>query len=189
MTHTCTHIYDNGGICKSAAVTGQKFCAPHVRFRARQLRLAQVRARNERFDLKLPPLEDMPTVVSALNHVVEAVAAELLDLKRTDFLLKSLRFAAQALKNSDKWLIDVLTRTLDGRLAILELKADEDIHLPLQGLDYRARVRYHQNEGGFVRHGYFAGRELSAAHLLYLVLSSRSPATDSLLRYLSPQIG
>jgi len=35
-------------------------------------------------------------------------------------------------------MIDVLTLTRDGRLAVVELKADEDIHLPLQGLDYWA---------------------------------------------------
>ena len=67
-------------------------------------------------------------------------------------------------------MLDVLTCTLDGRLAVLELKADEDIHLPLQGLDYWARVRWHQQHGEFTRNGYFAGRELSSAPpLLYLV--------------------
>jgi hypothetical protein len=101
MIHTCTFIYDNGGICNSAAVRGGTFCASHLHHRARLMRIAQVRARNERFDLKLPPIESMPTVLSALNHIVEAVAADMLDLKRADFLLKSLRFAAQALKNSD----------------------------------------------------------------------------------------
>jgi hypothetical protein len=35
--------------------------------------------------------------------------------------------------------IDVPT-TRSGGLAVLELKADDDIHLPLQGLDYRARA-------------------------------------------------
>ena len=88
-------------------------------------------------------------------------------------------------------MIDVLTCTNDGRLAILELKADEDIHLPLQGLDYWARVRWHQQSGGFLRNGYFAGRELSdALPLLYLVAPAlrTHPSTDVLLRYLSPQI-
>jgi hypothetical protein len=71
---------------------------------------------------------------------------------------------------SDRAMLDVLTCTLDGRLAVLELKADEDIHLPLQGLDYRARVHWHQQRGEFARQGYFAGRELSsAAPLLFLV--------------------
>ena len=100
---TCTHIYDDGGLCNSAAVTGQRFCSSHLHHRARLMRIAQHRARNQRFDLKLPPIESMPTVLSALNQIVEAVAADVLDLKRADFLLKSLRFAAQALKNSDKW--------------------------------------------------------------------------------------
>ena len=96
-----------------------------------------------------------------------------------------------AFASSDRAMIDVLTCTLDGRLAILELKADEDIHLPLQGLDYWARVRWHQQNGGFLRNGYFAGRELSdAPPLLYLVAPAlrTHPSTDTLLRYLSPQI-
>jgi len=85
----------------------------------------------------------------------------------------------------------VLTCTLDGRLAILELKADEDMHLPLQGLDYWARVGWHQQRGEFARQGYFAGREVSSAPpLLFLVAPALRvhPATDVLLRYLSPQI-
>ena len=92
---------------------------------------------------------------------------------------------------SDRAMLDVLTCTLDGRLAVLELKADEDIHLPLQGLDYWARVRWHQQRGEFARQGYFAGRELSSAPpLLFLVAPALRvhPATDVLLRYLSPQI-
>jgi hypothetical protein len=100
---TCKHSYDTGGTCNSAAVTGRDYCGSHLRYRARQLRIAQVRARNQRFDLKLPPIESMATVFSALNQIVEAVAADMIDLKRADFLLKTLRFAAQALKNSDKW--------------------------------------------------------------------------------------
>jgi hypothetical protein len=96
-----------------------------------------------------------------------------------------------AFASTDRAMIDVLTCTLEGRLAILELKADEDLHLPLQGLDYWARVRWHQQNGGFQRNGYFAGRELSdAPPLLYLVAPAlrTHPATDTLLRYLSPQI-
>jgi hypothetical protein len=96
-----------------------------------------------------------------------------------------------AFASTDRAMIDVLSCTLDGRLAILELKADEDIHLPLQGLDYWARVRYHQQNNGFQRNGYFAGRELSdAPPLLYLVAPAlrTHPSTDTLLRYVSPQI-
>ncbi len=92
---------------------------------------------------------------------------------------------------TDRAMLDVLTCTLDGRLAVPELKANEDIHLPLQGLDYWARVRWHQQHGEFTRNGYFAGRETSSAPpLLYLVAPALRvhPTTDALLRYLSPRI-
>ncbi len=96
-----------------------------------------------------------------------------------------------AFASADRAMLDTLTCTLEGRLAVLELKANEDIHLPLQGLDYWARVRWHQQHGEFTRNGYFAGRELSSAPpLLYLVapVLHLHPRTDILLRYLSPRI-
>lgn len=96
-----------------------------------------------------------------------------------------------AFSASDRAMIDVLTMTRDGRLAVVELKADEDIHLPMQGLDYWSRVAWHHNRGEFQRFGYFAGAELRAQKpLLYLVAPALHihPATDILLRYLSPEI-
>jgi hypothetical protein len=96
-----------------------------------------------------------------------------------------------AFSASDRAMIDVLTCTRDGRLAVLELKADEDIHLPLQGLDYWARVLWHHSRGEFVEHGYFPGVELSPQRpLLFLVAPSLRvhPAVDKLLRFFSPQI-
>jgi hypothetical protein len=88
-------------------------------------------------------------------------------------------------------MIDVLTITREGRLAVIELKADEDIHLPLQGLDYWSRVAWHHARGEFQRFGYFPGRELTAEKpLLYLVAPALHvhPATDTLLRYVSPEV-
>ncbi len=96
-----------------------------------------------------------------------------------------------AFSGADRAMIDVLTTTSAGRLAVVELKADEDIHLPLQGLDYWARVEWHHARGEFPRYGYFEGRELSAEKpLLFLVAPALHvhPATDTLLRYLSPEI-
>jgi hypothetical protein len=91
----------------------------------------------------------------------------------------------------DRAMIDVLTVTRAGRLALVELKADEDIHLPLQGLDYWSRVEWHYTRGEFSRCGYFEGRELSAGKpLLFLVAPALHvhPAMDTLLRYVSPEI-
>ncbi len=92
---------------------------------------------------------------------------------------------------SDRAMIDVLTCTHEGRLAVLELKADEDIHLPLQGLDYWARVEWHRSRGEFERFGYFPGRQLSPQPALLCLVAPAlhvHPATDTLLRYLSPDI-
>jgi hypothetical protein len=96
-----------------------------------------------------------------------------------------------ALSGADRAMIDVLAVTPAGRLAVVELKADEDIHLPMQGLDYWARVQWHHARGEFARFGYFEGRELSADKpQLFLVAPALHvrPSTDTLLRYLSPEI-
>jgi hypothetical protein len=96
-----------------------------------------------------------------------------------------------AFSASDRAMIDVLTCTHAGRLAVLELKADEDIHLPLQGLDYWARVLWHHRRGEFQQYGYFGGVQLSSQPpLLFLVAPSLRvhPAVDTVLRYFSPEI-
>ena len=105
-----------------------------------------------------------------------------------DRLQTSCRYSqVPAFSASDRAMIDVLTTTHAGRLAVVELKADEDMHLPLQGLDYWARVEWHHARGEFPRFGYFEGREKP---LLFLVApaSHVRPSTDTLLRYLSPEI-
>lgn len=96
-----------------------------------------------------------------------------------------------AFSASDRAMVDVLTCTRDARLAVLELKADEDMHLALQGLDYWARVLWHHSRGEFQQYGYFSGRQLSLQPpLLMLVAPSLRvhPATDTVLRYFSPVI-
>ncbi|HET7871836.1 MAG TPA: hypothetical protein VFL42_04950 [Terriglobales bacterium] len=110
-----------------------------------------------------------------------------------DSRLDSARVYSQvpAFSASDRAMIDLLTCTRDRRLAVLELKADEDIHLPLQGLDYWARVKWHHGRDEFRKFGYFSGLELaSQPPLLFLVAPSLRvhPSIDRVLRYFSPQI-
>ena len=96
-----------------------------------------------------------------------------------------------AFSAGDRAMIDVLTTTHKGRLAVIELKADEDIHLPLQGLDYWSRVDWHHARGEFQKFGYFAGRELSSEPPLLLLVAPAlhvHPTSDALLRCLSPKI-
>jgi hypothetical protein len=81
--------------------------------------------------------------------------------------------------------------TRDGRLAVLELKASEDIHLVMQAVDYWLRVRFHHDQDDFRRYGYFQGIELNGkAPLLFLVAPGFRfhPSTDIVLRFLSPEI-
>lgn len=100
---------------------------------------------------------------------------------------------------SDRGMLDLLSVDKDGRLAVIELKADEDLHLALQGLDYWVRVRWHHQQnpdassglGEFQRHGYFGGMRLAeGAPRLYLVAPALCvhPATEVVLRYLSPRV-
>ncbi|WP_229741107.1 hypothetical protein [Silvibacterium dinghuense] len=96
-----------------------------------------------------------------------------------------------AMGTADRGLLDLLAVTRSGRLAIVEVKADDDLQLPLQSLDYWARVRELQQQGSLTSHGYFQGMELSATPpLLYLVspILRVHPATDTVLAHLSPEI-
>jgi hypothetical protein len=99
----------------------------------------------------------------------------------------------------DRGMLDLLGVTTDGRLAVIELKADDDLHLALQGLDYWIRVRHHHLQtadqvtglGEFQRHGYFKDVLLSPLPpRLYLVAPALRihPATEIVLRYLSPRV-
>jgi hypothetical protein len=100
---------------------------------------------------------------------------------------------------ADRGMLDLLSVDKDGRLAVIELKADDDLHLALQGLDYWIRVRWHHLEnpdkmsglGEFQSHGYFGGVRLAeGAPRLYLVAPALRvhPATEVVLRYLSPRV-
>ena len=96
-----------------------------------------------------------------------------------------------ALASADRGMLDLLGVTRGGRLAVLELKASEDLHLPFQGLDYWMRVRALHRAGEFVRTGYFPDVELvGAAPLLYFVVPSlRLHSTfETLLKHVSPEV-
>ena len=115
------------------------------------------------------------------------------DITRIDPALSPLHVYPQvpAFSGSMRGVIDILTATHGGRLAVVELKLHEEINLPLQGLDYWLRVNWLQQRNQFQESGYFRGVELSPSPpLLYLV----SPAfrfhssTEKLLSYFAPQI-
>lgn len=115
------------------------------------------------------------------------------DVTRIDAALDP-RFAyAQVLANAggDHGILDILTVTRTGRLAIIELKATEFLSLPLQAADYLLRIKRHLEQGDLARYGYFPNMELQTVPpIVYLVAPALRfhPATDSILRNLSPQL-
>ncbi|HET7103866.1 MAG TPA: hypothetical protein VFI20_07235 [Terracidiphilus sp.] len=133
-----------------------------------------------------------------LESRLRAGISELLPRLRGDLLCSQV----PALGSGERGMLDLLTLDRDGRLTVMELKADEDLHLPMQALDYWIRVRALNDDrrpaadGGppasaFERMGYFAGTEVSALppRLLLAAPALRiHPANETVLRYLAPQI-
>lgn len=96
-----------------------------------------------------------------------------------------------AFAGGDRGMIDLLSVRRDGRLMVLELKANEDLHLPLQGLDYWLRVRQVHAAGDLQRHGYFGGVELSDAPPLLMLIAPAlriHPANETVLRFFKPEV-
>ncbi len=96
-----------------------------------------------------------------------------------------------AVVGGDRGVLDLLAVERGGRLAVIELKASEDVHLPLQALDYWMRVRWHAERGDFSRQGYFPGIPLSREWpRLLLVAPSLEfhPKTETVLKYFAPEI-
>ena len=96
-----------------------------------------------------------------------------------------------AFSRTDRGVIDILTATRDGKLAVIELKLEEQIDLPFQALDYWLRVEKLRQQGKFQDYGYFQGVTLTDARpLLYLVVPAFRfhSTTTRLLRYLDSSV-
>lgn len=100
---------------------------------------------------------------------------------------------------SDRGMLDLLAVTIDRRLAVIEIKADEDLQLAMQGLDYWIRVRDHHlanvdpatGLGDLQRLGYFPETRLrSEPPLLFLVAPALRihPSTETILRHFDPRV-
>jgi hypothetical protein len=133
-----------------------------------------------------------------LESRVRSQLAGLLPGLRGDLLYSQV----PALSKGDRGMLDLLTLDRNGRLVVMELKADEDLHLPLQALDYWIRVRAlnadrQPGPGGsrpvsaFEREGYFEGAEVSPLEPRLLLIAPAlriHPANESVLRYFSPKV-
>jgi hypothetical protein len=132
-----------------------------------------------------------------LESRLRAGIAELLPGLRGDLIYTQV----PALSSGDRGLLDLLTLDRNGRLVVIELKADEDLHLPLQALDYWIRVRALNDDrqstaGGrpltaFERQGYFDGAEVSPLEPRLMLAAPAlriHPANELVLHYFSPKV-
>ncbi len=148
---------------------------------------------------------------------IEALAAHLLNLRsqpgplrlkdpeewlasqvraRLDVVDASLRPApiyseAPACVGGQRGVIDLLAVDNSGRLTIVELKASQDLHLPLQALDYWIRVKWHLEREEFTSRGYFPGIELRKDAPRLLLVSPAlefHPTTETILQFFSREV-
>ncbi len=125
------------------------------------------------------------------EHWLESALRENLEQVEASLLPSPVYGQVPAFAGGERGVLDLLAVDRNGRLAVLELKASEDIHLPLQALDYWMRVQWHLQRGEFQARGYFPGLELrSEPPRLLLVAPALEyhPTTDVILRCLSPSI-
>ena len=112
-------------------------------------------------------------------------------LARVDATLHALPVHGQVLTFAagDRDLIDLLAVNRAGRLAVIELKASNDIHLPVQALDYWIRIQWHASRGE-LSHLFPHVPLLAEAPRLLLLAPAISfhPANVAVLRYFSPLI-
>ena len=88
-------------------------------------------------------------------------------------------------------ILDLLGVDYDGRLVVIEVKASEDIHLPLQALDYWMRVKWHLERGDFEGRGYFPGIPLRPDPPRLLLVAPAlefHTANETVLRYFSTDV-
>jgi hypothetical protein len=131
-----------------------------------------------------------------LESEMRAGIAEVFPSLRGDLLYTQV----PALSSGERGMLDLLTLDRNGRLTVIELKADEDLHLPLQALDYWIRVRALNADGrsagppalsAFERQGYFEGALVSdlPPRLLLVAPALRiHPANEPVLRHLAPEV-
>jgi hypothetical protein len=96
-----------------------------------------------------------------------------------------------ALASASRTLLDLLTVTRQGRPVVLELKADDDLHLPLQALDYWVRVRQLHRAGDLARQGYFPGVQLAGDDPLLMLVAPAlhvHPANETVLGFFAPAV-
>jgi hypothetical protein len=115
------------------------------------------------------------------------------NLERIDsgLIVDALYGQVLARAGGERGVVDMLAIDRGGRVALLELKAQEDPHLPLQALDYWVRLRRHVEAGEIGRARYFPGiRVRTEAPRLLLIAPAMQfhSTTERLLAFFRPEV-
>lgn len=98
---------------------------------------------------------------------------------------------APHLAAGERGIVDLLAVDRSGRLAVIELKASQDIHMPLQALDYWIHVKWHLDRGEFASGGYFPQIALTQQPPRLLLVAPAldfHPSNETVLRYFSREV-
>jgi hypothetical protein len=95
------------------------------------------------------------------------------DVRRVDPRLDPRFLYAQipAYEETTCGFVDLLGITEDRQLALIELKADEDVEAPMQAVDYWLRIEWHRRRGDLTRRGYFPGVEIADRPTLVFIVA------------------
>ena len=92
----CQHIKSNGLLCRSFALSGQRYCHFH-----RQQHDLRGRSAVKPPIFELPPLEDANSIQLAVMEVCRALLEDRIDQRRAGLLLYALQIASSNLRSVD----------------------------------------------------------------------------------------
>ncbi len=95
---TCDHLKEDGILCGSPALRGQKLCYFHQRDHKRSQYAAGAIRRADVLGPRLPPMKSIPQIQAALYEIVTALVAKRVPLQRAGARLFDLQQAASALR-------------------------------------------------------------------------------------------
>ena len=128
---TCDHLKEDGIYCSSPALRNQRYCYFHLNLRACRVQAAQARLHGQPCRLRLPILDNMHAVQSALQQVADALADDRIEPRRAGQLLYLLQQVACNLNRTPGWDAQVPPLEADQELRALEVPSlQEQYGLP-----------------------------------------------------------
>lgn len=143
----------------------------------------------EAFATQISQLDAVPAPLISSEQWMESVVRSNIAVIDPTLLPAPIHGQVLSFAAGDRDIVDLLGVSSFGQLAILEMKTSEDIHLPLQALDYWMRVRWHAQRSE-LQHLFPGIMVTDKAPRLLLVAPAMSfhSSNSTILRYFSPDI-